>query len=76
MEDGIEEVDPQLMKKQLHRLIGPLDYESINTSMAGRATGILIAPNLVLTAAHNVFNNKSRETYHNIRFYPGQSGPL
>lgn len=39
-------------------------------------TGLLIAPDLVLTAAHNVYSFEYRKYFKNFRFYPGQSGLL
>jgi V8-like Glu-specific endopeptidase len=42
----------------------------------GVGTGILISPDLVLTAAHNLYQWKEGRIYDNFRFYLGQSGPL
>lgn len=39
-------------------------------------TGFLIAGDLVLTSAHNIYSKKFNFTYENLIFYPGVSGPL
>lgn len=39
-------------------------------------TGFLIAADLVLTSAHNIYSKKFKFTFENLIFYPGVSGPL
>ena len=39
-------------------------------------TGVLISPNLVLTAAHNIFVRNNMTINKNIMFYPGAYGKL
>jgi V8-like Glu-specific endopeptidase len=39
-------------------------------------TGFLIAPDLVLTAAHNIYEQKHQKDHQDILFYPGASGKL
>ena len=34
----------------------------------------MISPNLVLTAAHNLFDIKTEELFQRIKFYPGHFG--
>ena len=65
------------MTEQLHRYIGPLISE--NKKLPGRTirgSGVLISPNLVLTAAHNVWCQNFGNKNINLKFYPGQRGFL
>ena len=64
------------MDKQIHRNTGALIFKSRYTETLGKGTAFLISPNLVLTAAHNLFNKETGEFYKKIKFYPGQCGVL
>lgn len=62
---------------RLHKHIGAL--LASNKSVPGEhilGSGVLISPDLVLTAAHNVwYRNKKQENF-NIKFYPKLCGSL
>ena len=68
-----------MISKTPHNLIGALLFVT-KRGIVGLGTGILISPDLVLTAAHNLYSHptlKSPEQhYEKFRFYPGQYGPL
>lgn len=42
----------------------------------GNGTGTLIGSNIVLTCAHNVYDNKKNINYKNLIFYPAINGPF
>jgi V8-like Glu-specific endopeptidase len=56
----------------MHRSIGGLMIESGELWANGSA--FLISPNLALTAAHNVFNHRTGQTYQNWKLYLPTSG--
>lgn len=65
------------MTKQLHKHIGALTYvNKIFPDQVGKGSGILISCNLVLTAAHNIYSHQNKILHQDIKFYPGQCGPL
>ncbi len=65
------------MRDLLHKNIGALLFKCKSAPGAiGRGSGLLISPDLVLTAAHNIYNGFLKEEFYDFRFYPGQSGPL
>jgi V8-like Glu-specific endopeptidase len=56
-----------------HDCIGLLRFRNKhNHSMMG--TGFLIASDLVLTAAQNIYSQEEKGAHNNITFYPGISG--
>ena len=57
-----------------HNIIGSLTYSSNGKNVFG--TGILISPDLVLTVAHNIFDRKEKQDRKDLKFCPGQHGPL
>lgn len=66
------------MLKLPHKLIGAILFDAIpgqGTGLGtGLGTGVLISPDLVLTVAHNLVQQK--KPVKNLRFYLGQHGPL
>ena len=64
------------MGKSIHRHIGPLIFRNQSDSLLGRGTGVLISPNLVLTAAQNVWSRRTKNENIELTFHPGQHGEL
>ena len=64
------------MSKRLHRHTGAIVFRGKVSQQVGRATGILISPDLVLTGAQNVWNRRGKEEYVDHVFYVAQSGEL
>ncbi len=56
------------------RMICSLDlYFSENGSLS-RGTGAFIAPNMLLSCAHNCFNYRTQKLVHSIEVFPGRAG--
>lgn len=71
--DVLGKIPKNRMGEKKYRNIGALKLN--NTKLGpGFGSGVLISRDLVLTAAHNVYQHESREINHNIEFYPGQCG--
>lgn len=65
-----------MMRELPHRLIGAVIFKKHNKADISLGTGILISPDIVLTAAHNLYNFKNKAEHKKFRFYLGQSGRL
>lgn len=65
------------MEKENHKVLPHKHIGALIMNKGGAmGSGVLISPNLVLTAAHNVwFRAKNRE-FSNFKFYPGACGSL
>ena len=65
--DKLAEISKEQMKDQKYRNIGALELNHFKYGK-GHGSGVLISRDLVLTAAHNVFNRGSREI-NGIKFW-------
>lgn len=64
------------MKELPFRLIGAFTFRLKNTSDLGKGTATLISPDLILTAAHNLYSVETGKVSFDCSFYPGQHGEL
>ena len=56
---------------RLYSLIGQLSFTDKQKRDLRKGTGILISPNLVLTANFNILNTQTCDLFENIKFYLG-----
>ena len=52
--------------KRKHKNIGIVTSQCTTTNFG---TGMLISPNIVLTAAHNIYGCKGQKVYKEIKYY-------
>jgi V8-like Glu-specific endopeptidase len=70
--EKLEELKQDYLKKPYCSLGALVAWDRYKTTAIG--TGILVSPNLILTAAHNVYHLNNRAQYPNIRFLLGANG--
>lgn len=71
----LQEVDKNDMTQPLHKWIGALQFQDAG-DVLGIGTGCLISPNIVLTAAHNIYNLRMKAYNKNFLFYLAACGEL
>lgn len=78
MDTVIEFLDPKELLKFPHNAIGAITFRhhTIQGKNINNGTGFLVAPNLVLTVAHNVYDKIGKKEYLDIQFYPSLYGRL
>ena len=64
------------MQFNMYRFSGALISTETSSGKSRKGSGILISPNMVLTVAHNLYDVDSRQTFKEIKFYPGLKGML
>ena len=74
-QEVLQEVSQGDMARPLHKWIGALQFTDVG-DVAGIGTGCLISPNIVLTAAHNIYNSRMRAYNKNFLFYLAVYGEL
>lgn len=62
-------------KDKYHRFIGAVQ-SNLNPGNILRGSGVMISPNLVLTAAHNIFDYRWQNVAKKVLFYPGLNGEV
>ena len=67
---------PDDMHLPKHKNIGAITFDVYHSSGKGYGSGLLISPNIVLTAAHVVYYIQTSTYNTNFLFYPGQYGKL
>lgn len=72
--DVLDQLSPEDSVKYPYNCIGVLKSNFYKMPVYG--TAFLIAPDLVLTVAHNIYNRKDRVEHTNLVFYPGANGQL
>lgn len=74
--DKLYEVKQNEMNEKLHKNIVAIVWKN-SFGLVGRGSGLLVSPNLVLTCAHNLYNDRfERVEEEYFRIYPGQHGSL
>jgi V8-like Glu-specific endopeptidase len=61
------------MKQIIHRSIGALCFQTHNKKLAA-GSGLLISKDLILTAAHNIFDKEVGMEHDGFKFYLGANG--
>ena len=74
-QEVLQEVSQGDMARPLHKWIGALQFTDVG-DVAGIGTGCLISPNIVLIAAHNIYNLRMKAYNKNFLFYLAACGEL
>ncbi len=69
--------DQDFKADKFHNYIGALlSYNSLSKGKEVKGTAVLIAPNLILTVAHNFYDKLNDTQNIEIKFYLGVNGKL
>ena len=74
--ESLFKVPKEDMDEPLHSNTGALTFKSRKHPELGKGTGTLVASDLVLTAAHNLYSYQTGEFNFRFQFYPGLYGDL
>jgi V8-like Glu-specific endopeptidase len=74
-DDELDILDEYSVREHPHDCIGFLSMRNALNELI-KGTGFLIAPDLVLTSAHNVYSRLALREYTDLKFHPGVSGQI
>lgn len=74
LNERISRIEGEKLKEVLHRSIGCITYLDKDQQIQ-YGTGFMIASDIVITAAHNLYDKDYDFQYTDFKFYLGISGP-